>query len=65
MDADPSPPPEQKPLRITLWCSVCGLSHTYTSEQMDEYVKSGWPKCCGQTMNFFPADPPETTNPAG
>jgi hypothetical protein len=74
MDRDADPTRQHRPtgpesrhvrLRVTLWCGVCGRSHTYTREQVLEFIKSRWPVCCGRTMGLGRASPPpETSRPA-
>jgi hypothetical protein len=51
--------------RVTLWCGVCGLPRSCTTEQVSEYLRSRWPECCGRTMGLGHASPPpEATRPA-
>ena len=34
----------------TLECRKCGEKREVTSKECGEYLKDGWPKCCGSTM---------------
>jgi hypothetical protein len=31
-------------------CGTCNTVRTVSKEQAAEYLRTGWPRCCGQTM---------------
>ena len=35
-----------------LECDECGRTVNATSAECGEYLRSGWPNCCGQTMKL-------------
>jgi hypothetical protein len=39
--------------RGIVWCRKCGASEAVNSA---EALKSGWPKCCGETMTIDSPD---------
>lgn len=46
---------------ITCRCKLCDSKHTPTRAAIADYLRNGWPKCCGQTMYVDarkPAAPP-------
>ncbi len=45
--------------RGQVWCRNCGSTETVNSS---EALRSGWPKCCGQTMTIDHPDTWEASN---
>lgn len=35
-----------------LHCAQCQRAETPTDEQVEEYLRRGWPRCCGATMLY-------------
>ena len=46
----------------TLACEKCRREEQATREQCAEYLRSGWPRCCGETMTL---SKPQTPRAAG
>lgn len=42
------------PLGAVLRCTSCSNAKSATAESVEEYLRSGWPACCGLTMYFEP-----------
>jgi hypothetical protein len=41
-------------------CQTCGRSEEVSSDDLQGYMQTGWPKCCGGVMTYFTeADRPE------
>ena len=38
--------------RYFLCCSKCGAKASCTQEEFERYLKTGWPKHCGMTMQL-------------
>jgi hypothetical protein len=36
-----------------LRCGMCGKCVECSSEELMSYMRQGWPKCCGETMELF------------
>lgn len=37
-----------------LVCGRCGRKQELSVEQAAEYLRTGWPKCCGETIQIKP-----------
>jgi hypothetical protein len=49
MSSEPTPRPTQR----LLVCGVCGRTSVAVPDELLTYVRSHWPKCCGEVMRYF------------
>jgi len=45
-------------------CLVCGRSEDVSSDDLQGYMQSGWPHCCGEVMTYFMEADPTAGPPA-
>ena len=44
-------------IATTLKCHVCSKEKRITADDMAGYLRSGWPKCCGEQMELISNSP--------
>ena len=54
MPADPPPAPSDD--RRFLRCPTCGRAEHVTQSDLMGHARNGWPKCCGQVMDYITED---------
>src|SRR4051812_48953772 len=59
MSTDPDRPDPSG--RRLLRCPVCGRADEVTHDDLMRHARDGWPKCCGEVMDYFL----EAPRPAG
>jgi hypothetical protein len=52
MTTDPRPTSSAGPRKL-LRCDPCGRSAVFTDAEFFEFVETGWPACCGETMSLY------------
>jgi uncharacterized Zn finger protein len=51
--------------RRFLLCDACGRADEVTRADLRRHARDGWPRCCGEVMDYFmQAPPPNRTPPA-
>ena len=46
-----------------LHCLKCGREQHFTTEDAAQYLKSGWPRCCGLSMRSVKSAPNKRLQP--
>ncbi len=59
------PGKDSHPNGPVLWCLVCRATAGTSPEDLLQYARFGWPRCCEKAMCYYvrPATPPELITP--